>query len=77
MSMDAKSIQNIRDLEAELGRPTGIGKIIRGECEMRFISPVGCTFCQYGHMLECHFPKTCEEARCGHYLQEEELNETP
>ncbi len=23
-------------------------------------------FCSYGHMLECHFPMTCEEADCSH-----------
>lgn len=23
-------------------------------------------FCHCGHMLECHFPYTCEEAACSH-----------
>ena len=23
-------------------------------------------FCQTGHMLECHYPLTCDEARCSH-----------
>ena len=27
----------------------------------------------YGHMTECHYPLTCEEARCSHYLQELEV----
>jgi len=22
--------------------------------------------CQYGHMLECHFPLTCQQAGCTH-----------
>jgi hypothetical protein len=22
--------------------------------------------CAYGHMLECHYPKTCREAQCEH-----------
>lgn len=24
-------------------------------------------FCPFGHMLECHYPKTCEQANCDHY----------
>lgn len=23
-------------------------------------------FCSTGHMTECHWPKTCDEARCSH-----------
>jgi len=29
-----------------------------------------CMFCSYGHMLECHYPLTCEGAECDHYLGE-------
>lgn len=25
-------------------------------------------FCQYGHYTECHYPKSCEQARCSHYI---------
>lgn len=28
---------------------------------------MSCMFCPYGHMLECHYPMTCEEAECDHY----------
>ena len=31
-----------------------------------------CMFCSYGHMLECHYPFTCDEAECSHYQQEME-----
>jgi len=33
---------------------------------------VRCMFCSYGHMLECHYPYTCDEAECDHYRQEME-----
>jgi hypothetical protein len=23
-------------------------------------------FCSTGHMLECHYPMTCDEAKCSH-----------
>ncbi len=32
-------------------------------------------WCPTGHMTECHAPRTCEEAECGHlqqYAPEEE-----
>jgi len=29
-------------------------------------SPMQAMFCPYGHMLECHWPKTCNEAQCDH-----------
>lgn len=31
---------------------------------------IRCMFCSYGHMLECHYPLTCEEAECDHYKAE-------
>lgn len=24
-------------------------------------------FCPYGHLTECHYPLSCEEAQCSHY----------
>ena len=33
------------------------------------VQPMACMFCPYGHMTECHFDKTCEEANCSHYHQ--------
>jgi len=29
-------------------------------------------FCMTGHMLECHYPLHCEDARCDHYRREVE-----
>ena len=54
---------NIEDLRF----PTGIGRITRGECPIGAFSPMGCMLCEYGHMLECHHPMNCEEAKCSHY----------
>lgn len=31
--------------------------------------PLAAMTCPYGHMLECHYPMTCEEANCDHYQQ--------
>ena len=27
-------------------------------------------FCMTGHMLECHYPMSCQEAECSHYERE-------
>lgn len=70
MIMDAQSEENILKLEKETGIKTGIGKISRGECEIGALSPMACMFCQFGHMLECHYPFNCEQAECSHYQQE-------
>lgn len=29
-------------------------------------------FCATGHMLECHYPMSCEQADCEHYRRETE-----
>lgn len=29
-------------------------------------------FCRTGHMTECHYPQTCQEAECSHYEAEYE-----
>ena len=68
--MDQDSKRAIEEAEKDLGHATGIGKIERGECPLGAISPVACTFCQFGHMLDCHYPYTCDEAECSHYRQE-------
>jgi hypothetical protein len=28
---------------------------------------MACQFCPTGHMTDCHYPYSCEEANCGHY----------
>ena len=70
--MDSRSRQNIAEIEKQLGHATGIGLIERGECPRGALTPVACTFCECGHMLDCHYPKTCEEAECSHYRREVE-----
>jgi hypothetical protein len=47
--------------------PTGIDQIKNGLCPMKALGPHACMFCQFGHLLECHYPHTCEEAECDHY----------
>ncbi len=68
--MDEKSWQNILDAEQRLGHPTGIGRIDRGQCPRGAVSPLVCILCEFGHMLDCHYPLTCQEAECSHYKAE-------
>lgn len=44
----------------------GFIKIQEGYCPINANNPMACTFCQFGHMLECHYDMTCEEAKCSH-----------
>jgi len=39
---------------------------------MGAFTPMGCMLCEYGHMLACHYPMTCDEADCGLYDETEE-----
>lgn len=68
--MDEESKRVIKEAEERLGHATGIGQIDRGECPVHALSPVACTFCEFGHALDCHYPKTCGEAKCSHYLSD-------
>ncbi len=44
----------------------GIVKIKTGTCPMNAKSPMSCMFCHTGHLLECHAPMTCDQAKCSH-----------
>lgn len=46
--------------------PPGFLKIRYGRCPLHGVNPGACTFCPYGHMTECHHPKTCDQAKCSH-----------
>lgn len=56
----------------EIREKAGAYKIEMGECPLGKSSPMACMFCPYGHMMECHYPHTCEEAECSHYQREME-----
>ncbi len=45
----------------------GVKLIQEGRCPTGQTNPIACMGCLCGHMLECHHPKTCEEAQCSHY----------
>lgn len=32
-------------------------------------------FCMTGHLLECHYPYSCEEVNCSHFQAEGEIDE--
>lgn len=70
--MDDDSLRHIAEIEAS-GTITGIGRIQRGECPVDCRTTIACMLCPYGHMLECHHPYTCEEAECGHWQSEREM----
>lgn len=68
--MDKKSWKRIETMEQGARFPTGIGQIERGNCPTGARLPTACMLCTHGHMLECHYPYTCEEAECLHYRTE-------
>ncbi len=51
----------------------GIVKTSTGQCSLGATNPLACMFCQFGHMTDCHYPHTCEEANCSHYQAEMEV----
>jgi len=48
----------------------GAVKTSTGQCPMGGTSPMACMFCQFGHMTDCHYPLTCEQANCSHFQEE-------
>lgn len=52
---------------------SGSTKVLRGECPIGGVTPMACMFCFYGHMTECHYPNTCEQANCNHYQRDKEV----
>ncbi len=62
-------------MEAKSRFPTGVELIERGECPRHGPTPMSCMFCVYGHMLECHYPYTCDEVECSHHLAALEAEE--
>lgn len=37
-----------------------------GNPDCHCLTPLAAMFCMTGHMTECHYPMSCEEAQCGH-----------
>ena len=72
MLSEASTSRACRSLSGMSRFPTGIERIASGECQAA--GPHACTFCQYGHMTECHFPHTCGEAQCDHFLDEQDVD---
>ena len=48
----------------------GIAKTSTGQCPLGHASSMACMFCGFGHMTDCHYPLTCEQANCSHYQSE-------
>jgi hypothetical protein len=63
-------ITEVKRVEEKLIANMGITKIREGRCPQGATSPMACMFCGFGHLAECHYPKTCAEARCSHYMQD-------
>lgn len=75
VEMDERSRKQIEELEKNSRFPSGVGRIERGECPLSGLTPMSCMYCEFGHMLCCHYPMTCEEAECSHYEQDTETFE--
>ena len=50
--------------------PAGIELIQAGKCPLEARAPIACLVFSFGHMLECHYPKLCQEANCSHYQRD-------
>lgn len=48
----------------------GIDKIKEGMCPLGKTMPSACLSCLYGHVTECHYSHTCDECKCGHWVQD-------
>lgn len=72
IEMSEESRQRLTELEQISRYPTGVGRVDRGECPQGGFTPMNCMFCPYGHLLECHYPSTCDEVECSHYEAEME-----
>ena len=48
----------------------GVTKTFTGACPVGGDNPMLCMLCQYGHITNCHYPYTCDEAKCAHYQAE-------
>ena len=54
-----------------------IGRLGAANQACRCSMPGQSMLCSYGHMLECHYPMTCEEAHCTHYEAQVLEEQTP
>ena len=48
----------------------GAVKTSNGQCPLGHASSMACMFCQFGHMTDCHYPLSCEQADCSHHQDE-------
>ncbi len=62
----------LRQLGELQGRPTGILRIEMGECPWGATAGISCVLCSSGHLMDCHFPQSCEEAQCEHWKRAQE-----
>lgn len=46
--------------------PPGFLKIRHERCELKAAHEGACMFCQFGHIMECHYKMRCDEAMCSH-----------
>lgn len=55
----------------------GTDEVLVSNPNCRCWHPMAAMTCPFGHMLECHFPMTCEEAQCEHFTTEHEHENEP
>lgn len=56
--------------------PAGTDLITAGLCPIKTerTLPMACLFCEFGHLMECHYPARCADARCSHYEMQQALD---
>lgn len=66
--------KRIEEFETIAQHSSGLGLVEKGMCPIGATLSIYCTTCPNGHLLECHYPMTCKEAKCSHYLAYKEID---
>lgn len=68
LALGKKEIKGVKIKIKDLPVNSGFYKVLNGLCPIKTTDPLSCFTCIYGHLTECHYPKTCEEEKCSHYI---------
>ena len=57
--------------------PAGADLMEADNCPRSEINLMACWLCPVGHATECHWPYTCEDARCSYLTIKDDLDAYP
>jgi hypothetical protein len=55
-----------------MGSPGGDDEATRADPNCQCTTVAAALLCRTGHLLECHFPQSCESAQCSHWQRNQE-----